>query len=250
MHKIFIALGLILSLIGLMILTGGCTDQNPESTLIPTGIELSATKPDVSDCAAYHNLEVDRLLLLNKRNEFLGNNLKRDYQATLKEMALRDPLMATSAEQIEQSWKVLVTLLQIQQERHQPIEIIRIMKGAFDDFTNRSKTNSEVVGKLEEALTLLISQDQQLLGEKLNHLKILTDRIGTPEEIGVVGVFLGSLERSTNKQRSGTDYPWWWRWVVFNDVVGTFSGGPQVGAYFSAMAELIYQDLFPPGYHP
>ena len=250
MQKLFMTLALIFGLLGLMILTPGCADQNPTESSAKLLTVSSNQVPDVRRCADYHNSEVERLIRLDRRTGCLSRHLMGDFQSILQEMARRDPDMAADREQIQRARETLAVLLRIQGAGHQPREIIQVMKRCFADFVYRTNTHPVIIKSIEEALALLISQDTQQLNDQLVQLKSLTDDLGSPEEIGVVGVFLGSFERSLGKRYEDPNQPWWWRWVIIHDVIGSFYGGPGVGAIFSAWAELIFIDMFPHGYHP
>ncbi len=250
MQKLFITLALIFGLLGLLVLTPGCTDQTPTETSTKMLMESSKAALNVRRCADYHNSEVDRLLQLDRQTGCLSCNLMRDFQSTLLDMAQRDPEMAAGKEQIQRGREFLEVLLRIHSAGHQPVAIIRVMNRCFADFVHRADTHPIIIKEIEEALALLIAQDIQELHDKLVHLKTLADELGSPEEIGVVGVFLGSFERSLGKRYEDPNLPWWWRWVIINDVVGSFIGGPGIGAMYSSWAELIYIDMFPNGYIP
>ncbi len=250
MQKLFITLALIFGLIGLMVLSPGCADQNPTKTSTKLLMESSNQAPDVSSYADYHNSEVERLIRLDRRTGSLSRHLISDFQAILEEMARRDPDMATDSEDIQRGRETLAVLLRIQSAGHQPQEIIRVLKRCFADFANRTDTHPAIIKGIEEALALLIAQNAQPLNNQLALLKSLTDEMGSPEEKGVVGVFLGSYERFLSKRYEDPNQPWWWPWVIIHDVIGSFIGGPGVGAIYSAWVELMYIDIFPHGYHP
>ena len=249
MHKIFITLGLIFGILCLLHFSQGCSDQNPVKISNKSVLDSNPAVLDVQRCADYHNTEVERLKILDKETGCLSENLFGDFQAILEEMATRDPAMAAGRDQMDRSREILATMVRIQNTGHQPLEILDILRLCIEEFEQGTETHPSVMKNLEEALDLLISDESHLLNDKLIQLKSLTDELGSAEEIGVVGVFLGSHERSLNKRYEDPNRPWWWRWVVISDVMGAYAGGPAVGAIYSAWTELFFVDMDPPDGH-
>jgi len=237
-------LSLLLIMISLTGLVPGCSKESSMEPQPEYYLAAKSTTLSVRQYADHHNREVNRLLELDRHSGCLKRHLVKEFPNLVQGMDRRNPDMAGGRDQFLRSRLLLPTLIRLHQRGHRPLEIFSLLQRCRNDFSRRQNVHPEILVGLDSAVQFLLARDTAQLSSSLYDLKQLTDRVGSAEEKCVVGVLVGSFERS---QQNRTE-EWYWPWIIFYDFIGSLQGGGNISAIFSAWAELMLRDFPCPVY--
>ncbi len=235
----------------LLILIGSLLSLAPGCSQETTGITESAPKteapdPDVREYADYHNSQVERLLRRNRDEGCLGDGLVLEFEALVREMGSRNPRMAVSPESIRQGKALLPSIYRIHRRGHRISEVKHLWENCLKDFCRNQDVHPEIIKNLRQSVDDLFSKSPDQMAKQLKQLEKMANEIGSQAEKCVVGVFLGSYERSWVHLGENTKFVNLQKIVVIWDMIGSFVGGAGIGAIFSSNAEIMVAGLFIP----
>ncbi len=245
MRKQWSTLALLFGTLCLLVLAAGCNEQSPTEA-VNADLKLVDLSPiTVRDYANYHNSEVEHLLRRSQQNGCLAKDTTEEFPLLMKHLIARSPDLGCSEDQLAKGQRVLSTLINLPANLLALQDIHNIALRCLSGFVLRAHCPPLLAVDLVQALALLHSDNPQKLQAKLIELQLWADENSNQEIKGVLGVFLGSLERSMGNKVSMGDEPWYWRIVIFEDVIGAFIGGPGMGALYSSYAEYMFSTLYP-----
>lgn len=207
----------------------GCdrADQNPTC---PPDDPAKARQPrTVEGIAAQHNERVAELVTrFGPRNP--GGI--PDFQTVLEEWGCAKQVDLPAA---RRSWRLKRRLFA---RGLRPADLHSLTGRVLADARTDPELRATFHDHLRHCLELLLDNRPQALPQAVEELAELARLGGSPREAEIAGVFLGSVRRWSERVRIQQDHPWY-PWVVGMDQLGTLIGGPEMGALWSADAELI-----------
>lgn len=232
------ALCTVLILLG--ILVASCGREGPTEVVNFASQQTKNLTPLVRQYADFHNREV-QLLVQRHRDDPAELN---DIESHLEQMKALNPTLALGKADLEKAREIW-RLLQLAHPGGNPsLEITGLLNRALDHLQTQGEVRPEVHAGLTRAVALLLAEDAAGLRDCLLELQLLADNGGNRVEKEGVGVFLGSLERNFGKRNEDPSAPWFWPWVISQDIIGTFFINLEFGTLCSALAEIRMSSIF------